>query len=68
MSVTAFSHTGHKITTASLRDHKLRHEPIPALPHTTTPLHALLTRPESRWCWWVIRSRRPCSATKTHSP
>ncbi len=31
MSVTAFSQTGHKITTASLRDHKLRHEPISCL-------------------------------------
>ena len=28
MSVTAFSHAGQKITTPSLRDHKLRHEPI----------------------------------------
>src|ERR1700751_4400956 len=31
MSVTAFSHTGQKITTASLREHKLRHEPITCL-------------------------------------
>src|ERR1700758_1099818 len=31
MSVTAFGHAGHKITTASLREHKLRHEPISCL-------------------------------------
>src|ERR1700688_51950 len=31
MSVTAFSHAGHKITTISLREHKLRHEPITCL-------------------------------------
>ena len=31
MSVTAFSHAGHRITTASLRDHKLRHDPITCL-------------------------------------
>ncbi len=31
MSVTVFSHTGHKITTASLRENKLRHEPITCL-------------------------------------
>jgi 3-methyl-2-oxobutanoate hydroxymethyltransferase len=31
MSVTVFGHTGHKITTASLRENKLRHEPITCL-------------------------------------
>jgi 3-methyl-2-oxobutanoate hydroxymethyltransferase len=31
MSVTAFSHAGHKITTTSLREQKLRHEPITCL-------------------------------------
>jgi 3-methyl-2-oxobutanoate hydroxymethyltransferase len=31
MSVTAFSRVGHKITTISLREHKVRHEPITCL-------------------------------------
>jgi 3-methyl-2-oxobutanoate hydroxymethyltransferase len=31
MSITDFSHAGHKITTASLRDHKFRHELLTCL-------------------------------------